>query len=76
MFDLLGKLVTYLTAFGQLCVLISVIENLPMEMRERLTEMREMDLQVQSKSEMRGIQMIIFCDKEMSTLTLPIKSFS
>ena len=76
MFDLLGKLVTYLTAFGQLCVLISVIENLPMEMRERLTEMREMDLQVQSKSEMRGIQMIIFCDKEVSTFTLPIKSFS
>lgn len=29
--------------------LITVIENLPMEMRERLTEMREMDLQVQSK---------------------------
>lgn len=26
-----------------------MIENLPMEMRERLTEMREMDLQVQSK---------------------------
>lgn len=76
MFDLLGKLVTYLTAFGQLCVLISVIENLPMEMRERLTEMREMDLQVQSKSEMRGIQMIIFCDKEVSTFTLPTKSFS
>lgn len=47
-----------------------------MEMRERLTEMREMDLQVQSKSEMRGIQMIIFCDKEVSTFTLPIKSFS
>lgn len=30
-------------------VLVSVIENLPMEMRDRLTEMREMDLQVQSK---------------------------
>ena len=27
----------------------SVIENLPVEMRERLTEMRETDLQVQSK---------------------------
>ena len=30
-----------------------VIENLPMEMREKLTEMREMDLQVQSKSFLR-----------------------
>ena len=59
-----------------MCVLISVIENLPMEMRERLTEMREMDLQVQSKSEMRGILMIIFCDKEVSTFTLPMSTLS
>lgn len=30
-------------------LMFAVIENLPMEMRDRLTEMREMDLQVQSK---------------------------
>ena len=30
--------------------LLPVIENLPMEMREKLTEMREMDLQVSSKT--------------------------
>ena len=28
---------------------IVVIENLPMEMRDRFTEMREMDLQIQSR---------------------------
>ncbi len=28
---------------------VSVIENLPMETRDRFTEIREMDLQVQSK---------------------------
>ena len=30
-------------------IIVLVIENLPMEMRDRFTEMREMDLQVQSK---------------------------
>jgi len=30
--------------------LFAVIENLPMEMRDRFTEMREMDLEVQSEA--------------------------
>ena len=30
------------------CVLCTVIEHLPQELRDRFTEMREMDLQVQS----------------------------
>jgi len=30
-------------------IMFSVIENLPMEMRDKFTEMREMDLQVSSK---------------------------
>lgn len=29
---------------------MTVIEQLPMDLRDRFTEMREMDLQVQSKS--------------------------
>lgn len=31
------------------CSLLTVIEQLPMDLRDRFTEMREMDLQVQSK---------------------------
>ena len=34
---------------GLYFILFLVIENLPMEMRDRFTEMREMDLQVQSE---------------------------
>ena len=47
--------------FMYLFSLILVIENLPMEMRDRLTEMREMDLQVQSKL--------------MKMFILPVKQF-
>lgn len=39
----------FLLAFDYSLFQFSVIENLPMEMRDRFTEMREMDLQVQSK---------------------------
>ncbi len=35
-------------------VFISVIENLPMEMRERFTDMRELDLKVESEFQKRG----------------------
>jgi hypothetical protein len=41
-------IVTVLCCFTKFVIFVSVIENLPMEMRERLTEMRETDLQVQS----------------------------
>jgi len=34
--------------FADVCLMISVIEHLPQELRDRFTEMREMDLGVQS----------------------------
>lgn len=43
--------VSCLLKYFNFCLLvIPVIEQLPMDLKERFTEMREMDLQVQSKS--------------------------
>lgn len=33
---------------ADVCLMVSVIEHLPQELRDRFTEMREMDLGVQS----------------------------